>query len=187
LSMAATLLRLFLLLVLVAGGTGWTVWADTRSPPDLTNVTTAMAAAYRFPFRTPFLRWALAPDFCSAMNRLLIEEKSTTFFLAARAQNFTSCDRIRSIVRESFDVWSAANPMLHFVDVTDRCAVERLWRPIADERCSESNYCYRMENASELDWKLGLTPLEELPSVERCACAHASMPSPSLSTRLCTF
>ena len=54
------------------------------------------------------------------------------------------------------------------------CEAERLWRPIADNRCSESNYCYRMENASDVDWKLGLTPLEELPNVERCAPQRVS-------------
>ena len=93
----------------------WTVWAGT-SPPDLFNVSTAMASAYRFSHRRPFLRWALAPDFCSALHPLLIEEKSSTFFLSPRWLNFTKCERIHQIAPGLRPPWSAANPNLHFVD-----------------------------------------------------------------------
>ena len=73
--------------------------------------------------------------------------QSTTFFLSERWQNFTRCERIRNIIRESFDVWSAANPTLHFVDVTDRCESERLWVPIDDDKCAESQHCIDLESA----------------------------------------
>ena len=128
---------------------GWTVFAggEGAGEIDLLNVTTAMASAYRFPFKVPLLKWALAPDFCSALHPLLIEEQSTTFFLAERWQNFTRCDRIRNIIRAAFDTWSAANPALHFVDVSDRCEAERMWVPIPDDRCAESPHCiFDLEN-----------------------------------------
>ena len=140
--------------------------------PDLMNVTTAMKSAYRFSHKRPFMRWALAPDFCSALHPLLVEEQSTTFFLAQRWLNFTSCERIRQIVRESFDVWSAANPNLHFVDVTDRCAAENMWVPMPSDRCAESNYCVELENATVVDWQEEPTPLEELPNPQTWLCSH---------------
>ena len=82
---------LLLLLTACTSADAWTVFADTREPPDLTNVTTAMASAYRWSMRRPFMKWALSPDFCGAMHPLLIEEKSSTMFLTERWQNFTRC------------------------------------------------------------------------------------------------
>lgn len=149
----------------------WTVWAGT-SPPDLFNVSTAMASAYRFSHRRPFLRWALAPDFCSALHPLLIEEKSSTFFLSPRWLNFTKCERIHQIVREGFDTWSAANPNLHFVDVTNRCEAERMWVPMPVDRCAESDYCVSLENATVVDWQEEKTPLENLPNPQTWLCSH---------------
>ena len=164
-----------LLLILSFGGRvhGWSVFADTRTPANLMNVTTAMESAYRFSHKRPFLKWALAPDFCSALHPLLIEEQSTTFFLPQRWLNFTSCERIHSIVREGFDAWSAANPNLHFVDVTERCTAERLWVPMPIDRCAESDYCVlEMENATNVDWHEDSTPLEKLPNPETWLCSH---------------
>ena len=162
---------LLLLLTACTSADAWTVFADTREPPDLTNVTTAMASAYRWSMRRPFMKWALSPDFCGAMHPLLIEEKSSTMFLTERWQNFTRCERIRNIIRESFDVWSAANPTLHFVDVTDRCESERLWVPIDDDKCAESQHCIDLENATTIDWKTDTTPLENMPNPPASLCS----------------
>ena len=136
-----------LLLLRVDGSAGWTVFAGgATASPDLTNVTTAMRSSYRFPYKRPLLKWAMAPDFCAAMYPLVIEEKSTTFIMAERWQNFTRCSRIRNIIRQAFDVWAAANPALHFVDVTDRCEAEKMWVPVEDESCAESQFCIDIEN-----------------------------------------
>ena len=154
--------------------------------PDLTNVTTAMRSAYRFPYRRPFLRWALSPDFCATMHPLLIEERSSTFFLGPRWTNFTTCDRIRSVIRDAFAVWAAANPALTFVDVSDRCESERLWRPLTDARCedkgktcrcAESPYCIELEkehvnDTTTVDWWEESTPLEKLPNPAPYLCSH---------------
>ena len=55
--------------------------------------------------------------------------------------NWTSCDRLHQIVRQSFDAWAENNPALHFVDVTDRCTVERAWVPIDETYCADSPFC----------------------------------------------
>ena len=167
-------LRACVLACALATGHAWTVFAGTgeNAKPDLFNVTTAMASTYRFSHRRPLLRWALAPDFCSALHPLLIEEKSSTFFLAPRWLNFTSCERIHQIVRDAFDTWSAANPSLHFVDVTGRCEAERLWVPLAEDRCAESDYCVNLENATVVDWQEEATPLEQLPNPQTWLCSH---------------
>ena len=143
---------------------GWTVYAGgAQATPDLFNVTAAMPSSYRWNYRRPLIRWALSPDFCSAMTRLLVEEQSTTFILSKRWLNFTRCDRLHGIVREAFDMWAAASPALQFVDVTSRCRSERMWVPMPDERCAESNYCWDLQNTSTIEWQDASTTLELLP------------------------
>lgn len=150
---------------------GWVVFAGGETAtPDLTNVTTAMMSTYRFSFRPgqPIIKWALSPDFCSALHPLLIEEQSTTFFLNERWQNFTRCERIHGLLRDAFNVWSSANPALHFQDVTGRCVAERLWVPIDPMKCAESDYCFAAEN--DTDWKVETTPFENSnPPASECS------------------
>ena len=55
------------------------------------------------------------------------------------------------------------NPTLH-QDVTDRCESERLWVPIDDDKCAESQHCIDLENATTIDWKTDTTPLENMPN-----------------------
>ena len=168
-------LRLVVLAAALAGrAAAWTVWAGPTSSgrPDLTNATTAMRSAYRFSHKRPLLRYAISPDFCAALHPLLIEEKSWTAWLSSRATNFTTCERIHAIVRDAFDVWSAANPALHFVDVSRRCEAERLWRPIPDERCAESQRCVDLEMANVTNWLDGFTALEQLPNPATWLCSH---------------
>lgn len=134
----------------------------TASSPDFTNASSAMESSFRWTYKRPLIRWALAPDFCSALQPLLIEPQRGLYWPYGddRINNYTTCDRIHAIVRDAFDVWSASNPALHFVDVTARCESERLWRPLDDDRaCAESNWCWDIENATErgkyyVDWKV---------------------------------
>jgi hypothetical protein len=164
----------------VAGvANGWSVYAGGASGQvDYQNITTALATTYRWTYRRPFLRWALTPDFCSALQPLLAENLVLNWpFPPLQRQNFTTCERIHAILRDSLAVWSAANPNLQFIDVTGRCESERLWRPVPEDRCSESNFCLDLENATEVganyvNWQEKLTPLENLPSAEPWMCSH---------------
>ncbi|KOO22557.1 hypothetical protein Ctob_000079 [Chrysochromulina tobinii] len=111
------------------------------------------------------------------MQPLISENSAVSFFISQKWQNFSTCARIHSIIRESFDVWAAANPAITFVDVTSRCEAERMWVPIADDRCAESTWCLERENATAdgetyVDWKLESTPLEKDPNSPSWMCSH---------------
>ena len=157
----------------------FSVYAGGSTSPLATfdNISTAMASSVRWTFRRPLIRWALAPDFCSALQPLLSENTALHFLISEKWQNFTTCERIHGIVRDAFDTWAAVNPALHFVDVSHRCEAERLWKPIADNRCAESTWCLAKENATAVgdfyvDWKLASTPLELDPTTPSWMCSH---------------
>jgi len=159
----------------------WSIYAGGSSSQfssfDFTNVTTGMESSFRWTYRRPLIRWAIAPDFCSSMYPLWSENTALHFIIDTPWQNFTSCERVHAVIRESFDVWAAANPSLQFVDVTHRCESEKLWRPIDDNRCAESTWCLDAENATGLganyvDWKLESTPLEKDPSTPSWMCSQ---------------
>ena len=157
---------------------GWAVYAGgSTASPDFNNVSSAMQSSFRWSMRRPLIRWAMTPDFCSAMHPLLIENTVLSFAVKTPWQNFTTCDRIHGILRDAFATWSQANSAFHFVDVTGRCESERMWRPIADDRCAESDYCLELENATEVgdfyvDWKTESTPLELLPAPPSWLCSQ---------------
>ena len=131
---------LFVVVFVVREIDAFGVYAGGReSTPDYANASAAMHLSYRWTNRRPLLRWALAPDFCASLQPILAEYKLGFHWPygdgpGAYWQNFTTCARIRGIISEAFATWSASNPALHFVDVTDRCESERLWRPLNDPR-----------------------------------------------------
>ena len=139
-----------LLAAVLPTASSWSIFAggSTAPFPDYRNVSNAMASSIRWTYRRPLIRWALAPDFCATMQPLISENSAVSFFISQKWQNFSTCARIHSIIRESFDVWAAANPAITFVDVTSRCEAERMWVPIADDRCAESTWCLERENAT---------------------------------------
>jgi len=166
--------RLLLLLAAVPAAEGWAVYADRRVEADFQNASSAMAGAIRWTYKRPLIRWAMTPDFCATMQPLLVENQGLPTLFGRPWQNFTTCDRMRGIIRDAFQVWSEASPALHFVEVTDRCDAERMWRPLAEEECAESAFCLEAENATGvdyIDWKLDLTPLEDDPSTEAWKCS----------------
>lgn len=152
--------------------------------PDYANASAAMMQSVRWAYRRPFIRWALAPDFCSSLQPLLAEYKFGFHWPygdgpGAFWQNFTTCTRIHGIIADAFATWSASNPALHFVDVTGRCDSERLWKPLADPRaCAESDFCLDLENQTQpnpffVDWKIKSTPLEKtVPAVPGWWCSQ---------------
>lgn len=172
-------LALVLLTAVLPTASSWSIFAggSTAPFPDYRNVSNAMASSIRWTYRRPLIRWALAPDFCATMQPLISENSAVSFFISQKWQNFSTCARIHSIIRESFDVWAAANPAITFVDVTSRCEAERMWVPIADDRCAESTWCLERENATAdgetyVDWKLESTPLEKDPNSPSWMCSH---------------
>ncbi|KAL3910281.1 MAG: hypothetical protein SGPRY_009114, partial [Prymnesium sp.] len=168
---------------------GWALWSGgpSSAPASRRSVENATSSVFRWAGAPVTLRWALAPDFCTAVSPLLWEENTMGNFVFSKRSNFTQCRRIRALVRQSFALWSAANPGLHFIDVTDRCAVERLWRPLSEQHCSESAYCIDEENGT--DWKIELTQFEQrvpAPSTEECSFVTSATLPPTLTLALTT-
>lgn len=93
----------------------------------------------------PALRYAVSPDFCDAMKGTMIEEDGWLLDMFPESLHppikWTTCDRLRQIVRQAFDSWQENNPSLHFVDVTDRCTAEQAWLPIDELLCADSQPC----------------------------------------------
>ena len=87
------------------------------------NVTTpddplALTGVYRWMGRRPLLRYAIDPDFCSAMRPTLSETSGWTSWLPLGEINFTTCDRLENVVHDAFARWQAASPAVQFVDVS---------------------------------------------------------------------
>ena len=162
----------------------------------LANETTlseeALRYTYRWRNRRPFIRYAIAPDFCESIQPLLHAERSSWTSWLPINNNFTSCERIHDLVHAAFQTWQAASPTLSFVDVSGRCLAERLWSPINEQECVISPWCVLMENATKgpdyarnpdyVLWTDEQTPLEASnPPAERCShrtcwdCARADV------------
>lgn len=152
---------------------GWALFTGGASstPPERNSVENATKSLYRWSGNPITLKYAIEPDFCEALHPLLWETSEPPNPFRAGRQNYTVCKRLHRMVHDAFAVWAAGNPELHFVDVTQRCADERLWKPVADDHCSESVYCIDAENFT--DWKVESTQLElQTPPVGAIICSQ---------------
>jgi hypothetical protein len=178
------LLPLLLLLCRSSPAHGFAVYSPTAPLANVTAIgDVALAGVYRWPARP--LRYAIAPDLCEAMQPAFSEGASWTHWLPFPEANFSRCERLEAVVRRAFDTWRAANPALHFVDVSERCAAERLWRPIDERHCVLSPWCVAAENQTGpnyVNWVEEPTPLEATnPRADTCShrtcwdCARADV------------
>lgn len=62
------------------------------------------------------IRWALHPDFCSALLPLFPEESSVL-----AQYSFLSCRELREAIAEALDTWAINHVYLHFQDVSLEC------------------------------------------------------------------
>ena len=173
-------LRLVLALVVfeARGTSGFGVVSLGPLSANVTDVAdgAAFANIFRWTARRPMLRYAIDPDFCSAMQPLLSEATSWTDWLPFGATNFSGCERLERAIHDAFDNWQRASPALQFVDVSGRCSSERLWTAIPEEHCTMSPLCERLENATSdlfVDWTKEATYLEQrVPPPSSDECSH---------------
>lgn len=144
---------------LVVSCDGWGMFVN---PPSSTftpgNVSEALTETFRWVGAPLQLRYAIEPDLCEVMTPLMWEGNALGTWLIGDRSNYTTCERLHDAIHSAFRTWGNVNPEVSFFDVTNRCAAERLWRPVSVERCSESNYCIDAENFT--DWKVESTYME---------------------------
>ena len=173
-------LRLGPFTLLVASASAFSIWSPRAPHANVTTVgDDALAGVFRWTARRQgTLRYAISPDFCDAMQPA-VAEASTNYFWSSwmpfHQMNFSSCERVQHVVHTAFRTWQAANPALHFVDVTGRCAAERMWTPIDEQHCVISPWCMKVENQTEgrnyVGWTYDSTPLE-LANPGEDTCSH---------------
>uniref|UniRef100_A0A7S4C3M9 EF-hand domain-containing protein n=1 Tax=Chrysotila carterae TaxID=13221 RepID=A0A7S4C3M9_CHRCT len=84
--------------------------------------------------------------------------ETMTSWFGSFGYNFSSCERLHSVIRQSFAAWQQNSAAFRLREVTDECTTESLWKPVPEKDCIRSPYCLRLENGS--DWTDGGTPLD---------------------------
>jgi hypothetical protein len=138
--------RLLCLAALAAPAAAWsTLWIDRNA---------THRASPRWSAR-PAIRWAISPDLCDALRPRLWEYTDPG---SGVGYDFSACERIHAAVRQAFSVWQANTGTVHFVEVSDRCAAEQLWRPIPEKECISSPWCKEQDTPCKARIKEGTVP-----------------------------
>lgn len=148
----------------------WTLLTLIGSPAAAFKLNTLgnNASTARFSARHA-VRWAISPDFYALLLPRLGVESG---FPLGSSAIYASRERVHAVIGQAFDVWQANTPSIHFVDVTERCTVERLWLPVEERQCYSSPWCVNYEALGPLgdNWEDGQTDLDAITECTFATC-----------------